>query len=93
MTEFLTSLYPWTKAFHIISVISWMAGIFYLPRMFVHHVEQCQPGDEKDQMLQMMERKLFRMIMNPANDCNLGFWADVGIDARNCRLGCDMALF
>lgn len=66
MTDFLISLYPWTKALHIVSVISWMAGLFYLPRLFVHHVEQCEPGDEKAEMLMMMERKLLRVIMNPA---------------------------
>ena len=66
MTDLLASLYPWTKAFHIMAVISWMAGLLYLPRLFVHHVEQTEPGDSRDQMLQMMEHKLLRMIMNPA---------------------------
>ena len=66
MTDLLSSLYPWTKALHIISVISWMAGMFYLPRLFVYHAEQSQPGDEKDKVFQEMERKLLRLIMNPA---------------------------
>jgi len=66
MTDLLAELYPWTKSLHIVSVISWMAGLFYLPRLFVHHTEQSTAGDEKDQMLQMMELKLFRVIMNPA---------------------------
>ena len=66
MTDLLLSFYPWTKAFHIVSVIAWMAGIFYLPRLFVYHVEQCQPGSDRDQLFQMMERKLLRLIMNPA---------------------------
>lgn len=66
MTDFLASLYPWTKALHIMSVIAWMAGLFYLPRLFVHHVEQSAPGDKLDQVFQTMERKLLRMIMNPA---------------------------
>ncbi|MHA7829194.1 MAG: CopD family protein, partial [Roseovarius sp.] len=38
MTDILITLYPWAKAFHIMSVISWMAGLFYLPRLFVYHV-------------------------------------------------------
>ena len=66
MSDLLASLYPWTKSLHILSVISWMAGLLYLPRLFVNHVEQSDPGDSKDEMLQMMERKLLRMIMNPA---------------------------
>ncbi|MEQ8898294.1 MAG: protoporphyrinogen oxidase HemJ [Roseovarius sp.] len=63
MTDLLSLAYPWTKAFHIIAVISWMAGIFYLPRLFVHHVEQ-KDGD--DPVFEMMEAKLLRVIMNPA---------------------------
>ncbi|KZY37911.1 hypothetical protein A3731_00155 [Roseovarius sp. HI0049] len=63
MTDLLSLAYPWTKAFHIIAVISWMAGIFYLPRLFVHHVEQ-KDGD--DPVFEMMEQKLLRLIMNPA---------------------------
>lgn len=66
MTEILISVYPWVKAFHVISVIAWMAGIFYLPRLFVHHVEQTEPGSETDKLFQMMEQKLLRLIMNPA---------------------------
>lgn len=63
MTDLLAILYPWTKAFHIMAVISWMAGIFYLPRLFVYHVEQ---GEGRDELFQMMEVKLLRVIMNPA---------------------------
>lgn len=66
MTDFLISLYPWTKAFHIMSVISWMAGLFYFPRLLVHHVEQAETGDKLDQTFQIMEHKLMRVIMNPA---------------------------
>lgn len=66
MSDFLTYLYPWTKAFHIMSVISWMAGIFYLPRLFVYHVEQAEKSDEMKTVFQMMEYKLLRVIMNPA---------------------------
>lgn len=66
MTDFLASVYPWTKALHVISVIAWMAGIFYLPRLFVYHVESVEKGSETDRLFQMMERKLLRLIMNPA---------------------------
>ena len=64
--EFLIDLYPWTKSLHVISVIAWMAGIFYLPRLFVYHTEQVQTGSETDEMFQVMERRLLRAIMNPA---------------------------
>ncbi|WP_299846588.1 protoporphyrinogen oxidase HemJ [uncultured Roseovarius sp.] len=66
MTDFLVGLYPWTKAFHIMSVIAWMAGLFYLPRLFVHHVEQAAKSDQIDPIFQMMEVKLLRLIMNPS---------------------------
>lgn len=63
---FLAVAYPWTKALHVISVISWMAGIFYLPRLFVYHSEQVAAGSATDAMFQVMERRLLRGIMNPA---------------------------
>jgi putative membrane protein len=66
MTDFLISLYPWAKAFHIMSVISWMAGLFYLPRLFVHHVEQASENPEMAKVFRMMEAKLQLMIMYPA---------------------------
>lgn len=66
MTEFLTTVYPWVKSLHVVSVISWMAGLFYLPRLFVYHVEQVEPGSKTDEMFQTMERRLLRAIMNPA---------------------------
>ncbi|MDK3071781.1 CopD family protein [Sedimentitalea sp. JM2-8] len=66
MTDFLTSIYPWTKAFHIMAVISWMAGLFYLPRLFVHHVERSDAIDGLAPVFEMMEGKLLRLIMRPA---------------------------
>lgn len=66
MLDFLQSAYPWTKALHVISVIAWMAGLFYLPRLFVYHVEQVGQGGATDAMFQVMERRLLRAIMNPA---------------------------
>lgn len=66
MADFLISAYPWTKSLHVISVIAWMAGLFYLPRLFVYHAEQVKSGGDTDQMFQLMERRLLRAIMNPA---------------------------
>ena len=66
MGDFLASAYPWVKSLHVISVIAWMAGLFYLPRLFVYHAEEAPPGSEKDQLFQTMERRLLRAIMNPA---------------------------
>lgn len=66
MTDILISLYPWTKALHIISVIAWMAGMFYLPRLFVYHVETTENARVTDPLFQTMERRLLRAIMNPA---------------------------
>jgi putative membrane protein len=65
MTEFLAPFYPWLKALHVISVIAWMAGIFYLPRLFVYHAEAA-PGSEKSETFKVMERRLLKAIMNPA---------------------------
>ncbi len=66
MADFLASAYPWTKTLHVISVIAWMAGIFYLPRLFVYHAEEVERGSKTDLLFQTMERKLLRLIMNPA---------------------------
>lgn len=66
MTDFLITAYPWTKSLHVISVIAWMAGIFYLPRLFVYHVEAIEQGSSTDALFQTMERRLLRAIMNPA---------------------------
>lgn len=66
MTEFLTAAYPWTKTLHIVSMVAWMAGLFYLPRVYVYHAERGgQPG-EISEVFKTMELKLLRLIMNPA---------------------------
>ena len=67
MSDFLATYYPWIKALHVISVIAWMAGLFYLPRLFVYHVEQVQAGSPTDAMFQVMERRLLKAIINPAS--------------------------
>jgi putative membrane protein len=59
-------LYPWTKSLHVISVVAWMAGLFYLPRLFVYHVEKASDNAALSEVYCEMERKLLRVIMNPA---------------------------
>ena len=66
ITGFLADWYLVTKALHLISIIAWMAGLFYLPRLYVYHAEQVQAGSSTDEMFQAMERRLLRAIMNPA---------------------------
>ncbi|MFV2051199.1 CopD family protein [Aliiroseovarius sp. YM-037] len=66
MSDLLIDLYPWTKVLHVISVIAWMAGLFYLPRLFVYHVEEVEQGSTTEALFQKMEVKLLRVIMNPA---------------------------
>lgn len=64
--EILINFYPWAKTLHILSVISWMAGLLYLPRLFVNHAERAPKGSETSEIFKDMERKLLRFIMNPA---------------------------
>lgn len=65
MIDFLNEWYLWIRALHIIFVITWMAGLFYLPRLFVYHA-RVTPGSDQDEMFQVMEYKLLRVIMNPS---------------------------
>jgi putative membrane protein len=65
IADFLALTYPWIKALHVMAVIAWMAGLFYLPRLFVYHTRQAVGGDT-DALFQTMEHKLLRVIMNPA---------------------------
>lgn len=69
--NFLAEWYPWVLFMHLISVISWMAGLFYLPRLFVYHVEGLKKqgvvrGSDMDLLFQHQERLLLKAIMNPA---------------------------
>jgi putative membrane protein len=57
--------YHWLKALHIVAVIAWMCGMLYLPRLFVYHCNVA-PGSEADGLFITMERKLMRLIINPA---------------------------
>ena len=63
--DFLTDWYLWIKAFHIISVIDWMAGMLYLPRHYVYHAD-APAGSPQSETFKVMERKLLRLIINPA---------------------------
>ena len=65
MQDFLLQHYEWLRALHIISVISWMAGMLYLPRLFVYHVS-AEKGSDKSETFKIMERKLLKIIINPA---------------------------
>ena len=58
-------MYEWIKAFHIIAVIAWMAGMLYLPRLFVYHCT-AEPGSPQSETFKVMERRLLRAIINPA---------------------------
>jgi putative membrane protein len=58
-------MYEWAKAFHIIAVIAWMAGMLYLPRLFVYHCE-AETGSKQSETFKVMELRLLRLIINPA---------------------------
>jgi putative membrane protein len=62
---FLAHLYPWTKAIHVIAVIAWMAGMLYLPRLYVYHCEMTR-GSVESERFKVMERRLLKQIINPA---------------------------
>ena len=65
MSGWLVQAYPWLKALHIIAVIAWMAGLLYLPRLFVYHAG-VDPGSDQARLFMTMERRLYRGIMTPA---------------------------
>jgi len=71
----MASLYLWIKALHVIAVIAWMAGMLYLPRLFVYHCEAA-PGSKQSETFKVMERRLLRAIINPAMVATwvLGLW-------------------
>jgi putative membrane protein len=68
-------MYEWLKAFHIVAVIAWMAGMLYLPRLFVYHCA-AEVGSQQSDTFKLMERRLLRLIMNPAMIATwgLGLW-------------------
>jgi putative membrane protein len=61
----ITFMYDWIKALHLIAVISWMAGMLYLPRLFVYHCE-AEIGSKQSETFKVMERRLLKAIINPA---------------------------
>lgn len=74
--------YLWVKALHVISVIAWMAGLLYLPRLFVYHC-QAQVGSNQSETFKIMERRLMRAIMTPAmiSSWIFGLWLFSSLDA------------
>ena len=70
--NWLAAAYPWLKALHIIAVIAWMAGLLYLPRLFVYHAG-VPMGSDQAATFEMMERRLFHGIMVPALAMTYGF--------------------
>ena len=66
--------YEWIKALHIISVIAWMAGLLYLPRLYVYHA-MVEPASVRAETFKLMERRLLKAIMNPAMIASWGFGA------------------
>lgn len=65
MISFSPGLYAWIKALHVISVVAWMAGLLYLPRLFVYHADAA-PGSQTSETFKVMERRLLKAIMTPA---------------------------
>ncbi len=61
----MADYYLWIKSFHLVAVIAWMCGLLYLPRIFAYHAD-VEFGSDTDKIFQKMERRLLRIIMNPA---------------------------
>lgn len=83
MQEFLSLNYEWLRALHIIAVISWMAGMLYLPRLFIYHVD-AKKGSKQSETFKVMERRLLKIIINPAMIISfilggLMIWANPGL--------------
>jgi putative membrane protein len=75
-------LFLWIKSLHVISIIAWMAGMLYLPRLFVYHAD-AEAGSDKSETFKVMERRLSKAIMNPAMIAAwiFGLWAAYELDA------------
>jgi putative membrane protein len=71
----MATLYPWLKALHVVAIIAWMAGMLYLPRLFVYHCD-AERGSKQSETFKVMERRLLTIIMNPAMVVSwaLGLW-------------------
>ena len=68
----MSDYYEWFKALHVISVMAWMAGMLYLPRLYVYHAD-AEPGSDKSETFKIMERRLLRAITNPAMASSFAF--------------------
>ncbi len=98
MAGFLDEAYLWVKALHIIAVIAWMAGMLYLPRLFIYHCA-AKPGSVQSETFKVMERRLLRAIIDPAMVLawvlglalviHLGAWSEPWMHAK---FACAMAL-
>src|ERR1700745_2829138 len=89
-----SSFYPWLKAFHVIAVIAWMAGMLYLPRLFVYHCT-AERGSNQSETFKVIEERLLGMIINPAMVATwvLGIWlAFDGVWYRSAWLQAKVAL-
>lgn len=78
----------WIKALHVISVIAWMAGMLYLPRLFVYHTD-AEIGSKQSETFKVMERRLLRGIINPAMIATwvFGLWMIIGFNAVSWSQG------
>jgi len=91
MAGFLGGAYLWVKALHLIAVIAWMAGMLYLPRLYVYHCA-AEPGSKQSETFKVMERRLLRAIINPAMGlawilglmlvAHLDAWGDAWMQAK-----------
>ena len=77
-------MYDWIKAFHIIALIAWMAGMLYLPRLFVYHCE-APPGSKQSETFKLMESRLLKAIINPAMIATLATWSVARLEGRLVR--------
>lgn len=68
----LAPLYPWVKAFHVVAMVAWMAGLFYLPRLYVYHCALPR-GSAESERFKVMERRLLKQITTPAMLATFGF--------------------
>jgi putative membrane protein len=75
-------LFLWVKSLHVISIIAWMAGMLYLPRLFVYHAD-AEVGSDKSETFKVMERRLLKAIINPAMAASwiFGLWAAYELSA------------
>lgn len=84
----MDSIYHWLKMLHIFAVISWMAGMLYLPRLFAYHT-RVAAGSEASELFKIMEKRLLRIIINPAMIATwgLGIWLGIVINAFDPQNG------